>query len=192
MRSERLENEDKYLCIFKPEVNEDTTVCCCASIKTGNIFVSIILLICSCLYFFEALYSTKYNSLIKFFNCLIYIACGGFLLYGAITEKYIFAKISYIIYEIIFFIKLILFIFAVLINFILIFIKLDWHYIFVILALLLTGFVELGIMSYLIYIIYCLLVIIKDNNTYQLLEENQKLLKDYDKDEKGEDDLKEN
>ena len=49
-------------------------------------------------------------------------------------------------------------------------------------------------MSYFLYIIYCFLVITKENNNviYQSLEENQKLLKDYEKNDKNENEQQEN
>ena len=188
MRSERLENEDKFLGMFKPEVTKDTTVCCCLSIKTGNIFISILFFIIACIYFFASLYTNKFASFKNFLNCLLYSVIAGFLLYGIIKEKYSYAKISYIIYEIIFVLKVLAYGYAILFNFILIFLKLDWHYIIVVLILILFAIIELGIMCYFIYIIYCFLVITKDSNTiiYQSLEENQKLLKDYEKNDKNE------
>ena len=188
MRSERLENEDKFLGMFKPEVTKDTTVCCCISIKTGNIFISILFFIIACIYFFASLYSNKFASFKNFLNCLLYSVIAGFLLYGIIKEKYSYAKISYIIYEIIFVLKVLAYGYAILFNFILIFLKLDWHYIIVVLILILFAIIELGIMCYFIYIIYCFLVITKDSNNiiYQSSEENQKLLKDYEKNDKNE------
>ena len=188
MRSERLENEDKFLGMFKPEVTKDTTVCCCLSIKTGNIFISILFFIIACIYFFASLYTNKFASFKNFLNCLLYSVIAGFLLYGIIKEKYTYAKISYIIYEIIFVLKVLAYGYAILFNFILIFLKLDWHYIIVVLILILFAIIELGIMCYFIYIIYCFLVITKDSNNiiYQSSEENQKLLKDYEKNDKNE------
>ena len=188
MRSERLENEDKFLGMFKPEVTKDTTVCCCLSIKTGNIFISILFFIIACIYFFASLYTNKFASFKNFLNCLLYSVIAGFLLYGIIKEKYTYAKISYIIYEIIFVLKVLAYGYAILFNFILIFLKLDWHYIIVVLILILFAIIELGIMCYFIYIIYCFLVITKDSNNiiYQPSEENQKLLKDYEKNDKNE------
>ena len=188
MRSERLENEDKFLGMFKPEVTKDTTVCCCISIKTGNIFISILFFIIACIYFFASLYTNKFASFKNFLNCLLYSVIAGFLLYGIIKEKYTYAKISYIIYEIIFVLKVLAYGYAILFNFILIFLKLDWHYIIVVLILILFAIIELGLMCYFIYIIYCFLVITKDSNNiiYQSSEENQKLLKDYEKNDKNE------
>ena len=188
MRSERLENEDKFLGMFKPEVTKDTTVCCSISIKTGNIFISILFFIIACIYFFASLYTNKFASFKNFLNCLLYSVIAGFLLYGIIKEKYSYAKISYIIYEIIFVLKVLAYGYAILFNFILIFLKLDWHYIIVVLILILFAIIELGIMCYFIYIIYCFLVITKDPNNiiYQSSEENQKLLKDYEKNDKNE------
>ena len=188
MRSERLENEDKFLGMFKPEVTKDTTVCCCLSIKTGNIFISILFFIIACIYFFASLYTNKFASFKNFLNCLLYSVIAGFLLYGIIKEKYTYAKISYIIYEIIFVLKVLAYGYAILFNFILIFLKLDWHYIIVVLILILFAIIELGLMCYFIYIIYCFLVITKDSNNiiYQSSEENQKLLKDYEKNDKNE------
>ena len=161
MRSERLENEDKFLGMYKPEVTKDTTVCCCISIKTGNIFLSILFFIFACIYFFASLYSNKFASFKNFLNCLVYSVIAGFLLYGIISEKYTYAKISYIIYEIIFVVKLLLYGCAILFNFIFIFLKLDWRYIIRVLVLILFAIIELGIMSYFLYIIYCFLVITK-------------------------------
>ena len=195
MRSERLENEDKYLGMFKPEVTEETTVCCCASIKTGNIFVSIILFFCALLYFYGSLSSSKYDSFKQLFKCIIYTIIAGFLLYGTISEKYKYAKVSYILYQIVFVLKIFIYGYSILVNFILIFLRLDWRYIIRVLLLLFFGCVDLGIVCYFIYVMYCLLVIIKDsnNNIYQLLEEDQRLLKDYnqnDQNDKSENDEK--
>ena len=194
MRSERLENEDKFLGMYKPEVTKDTTVCCCISIKTGNIFLSILFFIFACIYFYASLYSNKFASFKNFLNCLVYSVIAGFLLYGIISEKYTYAKISYIIYEIIFVVKLILYGCAILFNFIFIFLKLDWRYIIRVLVLILFAIIELGIMSYFLYIIYCFLVISKEHNNviYQSLEENQKLLKDYEKNDNNENEQQEN
>ena len=188
MRSERLENEDKYLGMFKPEVTEETTVCCCASIKTGNIFVSIILFFCALLYFYDSLSSSKYDSFKQLFKCIIYTIIAGFLLYGTISEKYKYAKVSYILYQIVFVLKIFIYGYSILVNFILIFLRLDWRYIIRVLLLLFFGCVDLGIVCYFIYVMYCLLVIIKDssnNSINQLLEENQRLLKDYDQNDKN-------
>ena len=194
MRSERLEKEDKFLGVFNPEVTENTTLCCCASIKTCNIFLSILLFIIACIHFFAALNTNKFASFKNLLNCLIYTIIAGFLLYGVISQKYTYAKISYIIYEIIFVLKIFSYGYAILYNFILIFLKLDWRYIISVLILILIAVIELGIMCYFIYIIYCFLVITKDNNNpiYQFLEEEQKLLKDYEKNDNNENEQKEN
>ena len=190
MRSERLENEDKFLGMYKPEVTKDTTVCCCISIKTGNIFLSILLFIIACIYFWASLNSYKFASFKNFLNCLIYSVIAGFLLYGILSEKYTYAKISYIIYEIIFVFKTFSYGYAILYNFILIFLKLDWRYIISVLVLLLCAIIELGIICYFIYIIYCFLVITKDSNNivyqYQSLEESQKLINDKNENEQTE------
>ena len=180
--------------MFKPEITENTTVCCCVPIKTGNIFISIILFIIACIYFWASLYTYKFASFKNLLNCLIYSLIAGFLLYGILSGKYTYAKLSYIIYEIIFVLKTFLYGYAILYNFILIFLKLDWHYIIRVLVLLLFAVIELGIMCYFIYIIYCFLVITKDSNNiiYQALEESQKLLKDYEKNDINENEQKEN
>ena len=188
MRNPNRENEEKFLLIYKPEVTQETKVFCCISITTGNIFISIILIIIAIINFFNSFYSVKLSkSITKLSSGLVYSACGGCLLYGTYKEKKIYIKFSYILYQIIFFVKLFAYAFFSIIYFILIFLRLDWRFIIRLLVLLLLAFIELGIMAYFIYVIYCLLVTIKNgnNNDINIEEENQELLKGYKEEEQG-------
>ena len=189
MRNPNRENEEKYLLIYKPEVTQETKVFCCLSITTGNLFISIILIIIALIDFLNSFYSVKLSkSITKLINGLAYSSCGGCLLYGIYKEKKIYIKFTYILYQIIFFLKLFAYAFFSIIYFILIFIRLDWRFIIRLLALLLLAFIELGIMAYFIYVIYCYLVTIKhddNNNNINIEEENQELLKSYKEEEQG-------
>ena len=190
MRNPNRENEEKFLLLYTPEVTQETKVFCCFSITNGNIFISIILLIIAFMNFLNSFYDVKlYKSITKLISGLVYSACGGCLLYGTYKEKRIYIKFSYILYQIIFFLKLFAYAFFSIIYFILIFLRLDWRFIIRLLALLLLAFIELGIIAYFIYVIYCLLVTINNdndnNNINNIEEENQELLKGYKEEEQG-------
>ena len=75
------------------------------------------------------------------------------------------------------------------INFIFIFLFWDLNYLTKLCAILIAGGIELGIMSYFIFVMYCFLVVSKeyDNDLNRVGAQYQELLKDY-KDDK---DLKE-
>ena len=51
MENENDQNKDKYLGFFTPRVDPQSQVFCCCSITIGNQFISIILLMISCIYF---------------------------------------------------------------------------------------------------------------------------------------------
>ena len=77
----------------------------------------------------------------------------------------------------------------IIINSICIFLFLDSNYLTKLFALLIAGGIELGIMSYFIFVMYCFLVVSKDfdNDLNRVGAEYQELLKDYkeDRDMKG-------
>ena len=187
MEIENKKNKDKYLLIFSPEVNEQTHFFCCCSIFAGNIFISIIFLIIAIIDFISSLYTLNRQSILKLIKALYYSVCGGFLFYSTYSKKYMYGRITYILYEILFFLRLILYIVAVLVNFFSIFIFLKGAYIIKFFVVLLTAFIELGIMSYFIYIIYCHLVLCSesDNEIMNNEEEKDELLRDYKENEKG-------
>ena len=175
------EKRDKFLLLFVPPVTQQSDVFVCCSIVTGNIFISIIFLIISGLYFYNSLYSKNLTSILQIVCTLIYGACGCFLLNASFTSNYISAKIAYILYEINFFIKFILYLILFFINFVCIFIFLDSYYITKIFGVGLAGGIELGIMSYFIFVMYCFLVISKDydSDLNRVGAEYQELLKDF-------------
>ena len=78
MERENDEKKDKYLLLFVPTVNQQSDVFVCCSIIVGNQFISIIMLIISCIYFYNALYSTKLSTIIDLIICLVYGASGCF------------------------------------------------------------------------------------------------------------------
>ena len=183
MERENEEKKDKYLLLFVPTVNQQSDVFVCCSIITGNQFISIIMLIISAIYFYTALYATKLSTIINLILCLVYGASGCFLIISTINQNYIYAKIPYVLYEITFFVKFIVYIILTLFDFIYIFI--DVNYFTRMSAVLLGGGIELGLMAYFIYVMYCLLVITKylNNDINRVGTEYQKLLKGF-KDDK--------
>ena len=175
------EKRDKFLLFLVPPVSQQSDVFVCCSITAGNKFISIIFLIISTIYFYNSFYTKDLTSIIQLIYTLIYGACGCFLFNAAFTQNYISAKISYTLYEINFFIKLVLYIILFFINFICMFIFLDYNYLTKICAICLAGGIELGVMSYFIFVMYCFLVISKDldNDLNKVGAEYQELLKDY-------------
>ena len=175
------EKRDKFLLLFVPTVTHQSDVFICCSIGTGNLFISIIFLILSGLYFYNSLYTKDFNSFLQLIYTLVYGACGCFLLNATFTQNYISAKISYTLYEINFFIKFIIYIILFFINFISIFIFWDSYYITKICAICLAGGIELGIMSYFIFVMYCFLIVSKDfdSDLNRVGAEYQELLKDF-------------
>ena len=174
------EKRDKFLLLFVPPATQQSDVFICCSIISGNLFISLIFLILSGLYFYNSLYTKDFSSIIHLIYTLIYLGCGCFLLNATIRQNYISAKIAYILYEINFFVKLILYILMLVINFFFIFIYWDLNYLTKVCALLLAGGIELGIMSYFIFVMYCFLVVSKDydNDLNRVGAEYQELLKD--------------
>ena len=189
MEKSQDEKRDKFLLLFVPSVTNQSDVFICCSIFSGNLFISIIFLILGGLYFYNSLYTKSLSSIFQLIYTLIYATCGFFLLHAACTQNYISAKISYTLYEINFFVKLILYIIMIIINSICIFLFWDSNYLTKLFALLIAGGIELGIMSYFIFVMYCFLVVSKeyDNDLNRVGAQYQELLKDY-KDDK---DLKE-
>ena len=178
------EKRDKFLLLFVPSVSQQSDVFICCSIFSGNLFIAIIFLILGGLYFYNSLYTKDLISIFQLIYTLIYGACGCFLLHATFRQNYISAKISYTLYEINFFVKLILYIVMIIINFICFFIFWDLNYITKLLALIIAGGIELGIMSYFIFVMYCFLVVSKDfdNDLNRVGAEYQELLKDYKED----------
>ena len=175
------EKRDKFLLLFVPSVSQQSDVFICCSIFTGNLFISIIFLILSGLYFYNSLFTKDLTSILQLIYTLVYGACGCFLLNATCRQTYISAKISYTLYEINFFIKVILYVVMLVINFISIFIFFDLNYLTKLFAVCLAGGIELGIMCYFIFVIYCFLVVSKDydNDLNRVGAEYQELLKDY-------------
>ena len=178
------EERDKFLLLFVPSVSQQSDVFICFSILSGNLFIAIIFLILGGLYFYNSLYTKDLSSIFQLIYTLIYAACGCFLLHASLRQDYISAKISYILYEINFFVKLILYTIMFCINFIFIFIFWDLNYLTKLCALVIAGGIELGIMSYFIFVMYCFLVVSKDfdNDLNRVGAEYQELLKDYKED----------
>ena len=104
------------------------------------------------------------------------------LLMSTFNQNYIYAKIAYVLYEITFFVKFIGYIILLLIDIIYIF--RDSRYITKAFAILLGGAIELGIMSYFLYVTYCFLIITKfyNNDINKVGAEYQELLKDFKED----------
>ena len=179
MERENDEKKDKYLLLFVPTVNQQSDVFVCCSIIIGNQFISVIMLMISCIYFYNALYATKLSAIIDLIICLVYGASGCFLIISTIYQNYIYAKISYVLYEITFFVKLVGYSFLLLVDIFYIFG--DTRYITKAFAVLLGGAIELGIMSYFIYVMYCFLIITKfyNNDINKVGAEYQELLKDF-------------
>ena len=182
--------KDKFLLLFVPVVNKNSDVFVCLRIITGAQFVSIMLFFFAFIYFYNALYSTFFQSLIGMLLCIVYLVSGCFLYLSTCFEKYIYAEISYILYEIVFFAKSIDYIIILIVelyNF-----YYDFTYYPKILSVVLGGTVELGIMSYFLFVIYCYLYIIDTyNNTLNKVgAEYQELLKDSNNDVQEYDTLK--
>ena len=179
MERENDEKKDKYLLLFVPTVSQQSDVFVCCSIINGNKFISIIMVIISAIYFYNALYATKLSAIVDLIFCLVYGASGCFLFISTVNQNYIYAKIPYVLYEITFFVKLVGYIFLCL--FYLLFIFSDLNNIVIILGIILGGAIELGIMSYFIYVMYCFLIVTKyyNNNINRVGAEYQELLKDY-------------
>ena len=136
------------------------------------------MVIISGIYFYNALYVTKLSAIIDLLLCLVYGASGCFLFISTFNQNYIYAKIPYVLYEITFYVIF----YAYILLFIYDFISIlsDNNYITKLFAVLLGGGIELGIMSYFIYVMYCFLIITKyyDNDINRVGDEYQELLKD--------------
>ena len=102
MERENDEKKDKFLLLFVPTVNQQSDVFVCCSIINGNKFISIIMVILSGLYFYNALYNTKLSAIRDLILCLVYGASGCSLFISTFNQNYIFAKIPYVLYEITF------------------------------------------------------------------------------------------
>ena len=178
MERENDERKDKFLLLFVPTVNQQSDVFVCCSIISGNQFISLIMVAISCIYFYNALYVTKLSAIIDLLLCLVYGASGIFLLISTFNQNYIYAKIPYVLYEITFFVKF--FVYIVLFIYYFIYLFSDNNYITKLFAVLLGGGIELGIMSYFIYVMYCFLIITKyyNNDINRVGAEYQELLKD--------------
>ena len=178
MNIENDEKRDKFLFLFVPTVNQQSEVFVCCSIINGNQFISILMVLMSGIYFYNALYSTKLYAIIYLIGCLVYGVSGCSLFISTFNQNYIYAKIPYVLYEITFFIKLILYLILFLSSFILVFTNIK--YFIMMFAVLLGGGIELGLMSYFIYVMYCLLIITKyyNNDINRVGAEYQELLKD--------------
>ena len=183
MERENDEKKDKFLLLFVPTVNQQSDVFVCCSITMGNQFISIIMVIISSLYFYNALYDSKLSAIRDLILCLVYGASGIFLIISTFNQNYIFVKIPYVLYEITFFVKFLAYILLFLINFFYIFG--DLKYLTKMFAIFLGGCIELGMMAYFIYVIYCFLIITKyyNDDINRVGAEYQELLKDY-KDDK--------
>ena len=179
MERENDEKKDKYLLLFVPTVNQQSDVFVCCSIINGNQFISLIMLIISCIYFYNAIYSTKLSAILDLIICFVYGASGCFLFMATFSPNYIYAKIPYVLYEITFFVKLIGYIILLFVDIIYIFT--DLTYVTKAFAVLLGGGIELGIMSYFIYVMYCFLIVTKfyNNDINKVGAEYQELLKDF-------------
>jgi len=182
MERENDEKKDKFLLLFLPTVNKQSDVFVCCSILNGNQFISILLLMISSIYFYNALYATKLSLILNLIICLVYGASGFFLFYSTMNQNYIFAKIAYVLYEITFFIKFILYLIVFLLDFLYVFS--NTRYLTRMFAVLLGGGIELGIMSYFIYVMYCFLIVTKyyDKDINKIGAEYQELLKDFNDD----------
>ena len=136
------------------------------------------MVIISGIYFYNALYVTKLSAIIDLLLCLVYGASGCFLFISTFNQNYIYAKIPYVLYEITFYVIF----YAYILLFIYDFISIlsDNNYITKLFEVLLGGGIELGIMSYFIYVMYCFLIITKyyDNDINRVGDEYQELLKD--------------
>ena len=164
--------------MFVPTVNQQSDVFVCCSIINGNRFISILLLLISGLYFFSALITTKLYTIISLIFCLIYGASGCSLIISTFNQTYIYAKIAYVLYEINFFIKFTGYILLILVD--LLYIFKDTKNIIKAVGAILAAVIELGIMAYFIYVMYCFLIVIKyfNNDINKVGAEYQELLKD--------------
>ena len=176
MEIENDEKQDRFLLLFVPTVNQNSDVFVCCTIIMGNQFISVIMLIISFIYFYNALFGTKLSAIIDLFLCLVYFSSGFFLLLATFNQKYIYAKIPYSLYEITFFVKL--FVYIILAIFDLINVIRDLKYLTKLFGVILGGGIELGIMSYFIYVMYCFLIVIKfyNNDINRIGAEHQELL----------------
>ena len=172
------DKKDKFLLLFVPIVNKNTDVFVCLRIITGAQFVSIMLFFFAFIYFYNSLYAAFLQLLMGMSLCVLYLISGFFLFLSTYTEKYIYAKIAYVLYQLIFFVKSVDYICLLIVE--LYNCYYDFSYYPKILAVLLGGTVELGIMSYFIFVIYCYLYIIDiyDNNMSKVGMEYQEFLKD--------------
>ena len=177
MENDNDQSKDKFLGFFTPNVDPQSQVFCCCSITIGNQFISIILLMISCIYFYNALYSIQ-SVIAQLILCLVYGATGFFLLISTLNQNYIQVKISYVLYGINFFIKFILYSLLFFVEIIYIFI--DTKYVKAMFAILLGGIIELCFMSYFLYVMYCYLIITKFYNNNKIGDEYQQLIKESD------------
>ena len=152
------DKNDKFLLFFSPEVNEQSNVFCCCSITTGATFISILMLLSSILYFYGAIYSVK-SMIINLILGVIYGCSGLCLLISIFNLNYVFAKITYVLYTITICIRLAIDIVLFIIVFIYIIVKRQYLIYFI------TFFgleaIELAIMSYFLYVIFCYLYLIQ-------------------------------
>ena len=178
MERENNEERDKYLFLFTPEVDEQqSNIFFCCSIKKGNQFIAIIMLLLCALNFYNSLYATKY-AIFYLLSCLINGASGLFLLISTFNENYIYVKIPYVLFEIEFLVKIIIYFFIFLSSFILIFDNI--YYIFALLVFVLWGAIDLSLASYFLYVMYCFLIVTKyyNNDLNRVGAEYIELLKD--------------
>ena len=173
--NENGQSKDKFLGFFTPTVDPQSQVFCCCSITIGNQFISIILLMISCIYFYNALYSIK-SVISQLILCVVYGATGFLLLISTLNQNYILVKISYVLYGINFFMKFILYSLLFLLEIIYIFI--DTEYVKTMFSVLLGGIIEICFMSYFLYVMYCYLIITKFNSLNRIGDEYQHLIKD--------------
>ena len=65
------EKRDKFLLLFVPPATQQSDVFICCSIISGNLFISLIFLILSGLYFYNSLYTKDFSSIIHLIYTLI-------------------------------------------------------------------------------------------------------------------------
>ena len=179
MERENNEERDKYLFLFTPEVDEhQSNIFCCCSIIKGNQFIAIIMLLLCILNFYNSLYATTKYATFYLLSCLINGASGLFLLLSTFNENYIYVKIPYVLYEITFLCKILIYFFMFLTTFILIFDNI--YNIFALIAVVLWGAIDLSLMSYILYVMYCFLIVTKfyNNDLNRVGAEYIELLKD--------------
>ena len=170
--------KEKYLFIFEPPVFELDNTFLYFSILTGTKFISIILLVFSFLYFYNSLYMKELSVIFSLIFCLIYLLLGGFLLVSTFVLKYEYAKISFLLYETIFLVKLLDYVIIFIINLINFFY--DFEYYAKVISSILGGTIELGVMCYFIFVIYRFIYIVNvyNNENNKVGAEYQVLLKD--------------